>query len=135
MVRYKARLVGEGFKRKFGIDFFETYFPVSNINSIGVVLSVVVTMGYMTEQLDVDTAFLNSDLEEEVCMEVLYSIVNAKSIMWKLNKAIYDLKQDATAWKMLCFCESGFEAVEQINAFTSKLRMENKYKYAFMSTK
>ena len=49
VVRYKARLVAKGFKQKFCIDFFEAYSPVVNMNSIRVVLSIVVTMGYMTE--------------------------------------------------------------------------------------
>ncbi|CEG37394.1 af434192_2gag and pol [Plasmopara halstedii] len=84
VVRYKARLVAKGFKQKFGVDFFETYSAVASMNSIRVVLAVVVAMGYVTEQLDVDTAFLNSNLTEEVYMEVphddgtqLYTLVNS----------------------------------------------------------
>jgi transposase InsO family protein len=66
VVRYKARLVAKGFKQKFGVDFFQTYSPVANMNSIRVVLSVVVAKAYVTEQLDADTAFLKSDLKEQV---------------------------------------------------------------------
>ncbi|ETP08782.1 hypothetical protein F441_15296 [Phytophthora nicotianae CJ01A1] len=60
--------------RIFGVDFFETYSPVANMNSIRVVLAVVVAKAYVTEQLDADTAFL------------------------QLDKAIYGLKQAASAW-------------------------------------
>ncbi|KAE8880335.1 Retrovirus-related Pol polyprotein from transposon TNT 1-94 [Phytophthora fragariae] len=98
VVRYKARLVAKGFKQKFGVDFFETYSPVANMNSIRVVLSVVVAEAYVTEQLDADTAFLNSDLKEQVSMEVPYGITNAENMMCKLDKAIYGLKQAASAW-------------------------------------
>uniref|UniRef100_H3H572 Polyprotein n=2 Tax=Phytophthora ramorum TaxID=164328 RepID=H3H572_PHYRM len=98
VVRYKARLVAKGFKQKFGVDFFETYSPVANMNSIRVVLSVVVAKAYVTEQLDADTAFLNSDLKEQVFMEVPYGILNAEHMMCKLDKAIYGLKQAASAW-------------------------------------
>jgi hypothetical protein len=98
VVRYKARLVAKGFKQKFGVDFFETYSPVANMNSIRVVLSVVVAKAYVTEQLDADTAFLNSDLKEQVFMEVPYGITNAENMMCKLDKAIYGLKQAASAW-------------------------------------
>uniref|UniRef100_A0AAV1UBQ4 Polyprotein n=1 Tax=Peronospora matthiolae TaxID=2874970 RepID=A0AAV1UBQ4_9STRA len=98
VVRYKARLVANGFKQKFGVDFFETYSPVANMKSIRVVLAVVVTKGYVTEQLDVDTAFLNSDIKEEVYMEVPNGIANAEKMMCKLDKAIYGLKQAASAW-------------------------------------
>ena len=68
VVRHKARLIAKGFKHKFGVAFFETYSPVVNMNSIRVVLAVVVANGYVTEELDADTAFLNSDLKEEVYM-------------------------------------------------------------------
>ncbi|KAE9004319.1 hypothetical protein PR002_g17101 [Phytophthora rubi] len=91
-VRYKARLVAKDFKQKFGVDFFETYSPVANMNSIRVVLSVVVATAYVTEQLDADTVFLNSDLKEQVFMEVPYGITNAENNMCKLDKVIYGLK-------------------------------------------
>ncbi|OWY91887.1 polyprotein, partial [Phytophthora megakarya] len=97
VVRYKARLVAKGLKQKFGVDFFETYSPVANMNSIRVVLSVVVALEYVTEQLDADTAFLNSDLKERVYMEVLYGINNTKNMVYRLDKAIYGLKQVASA--------------------------------------
>uniref|UniRef100_H3H4S2 Reverse transcriptase Ty1/copia-type domain-containing protein n=1 Tax=Phytophthora ramorum TaxID=164328 RepID=H3H4S2_PHYRM len=74
-----ARLVANGFKQKFGVNFFETYSPVVNINTIRVVLPVVVA-----KQLDVDTAFLNSGLKEKVFMEVTYGITNAQNMILKL---------------------------------------------------
>ena len=81
VVRYKARLVAMGFKQKFGVDFFETYSPVANMNSIRVVLAVVVANGFVTEQLNADTAFLNSDLQEVVYMKVPNGIANAEKMM------------------------------------------------------
>uniref|UniRef100_A0AAV1UZS8 Polyprotein n=1 Tax=Peronospora matthiolae TaxID=2874970 RepID=A0AAV1UZS8_9STRA len=60
VIRYKARLVAQGFNQKFGVDFFETYSPMANMNSIRVVLAVCAAHAYMMEQLDADTAFLNS---------------------------------------------------------------------------
>ena len=50
------------FKQKFGVEYLETYSPGADMNSIRVVLSVVVTKDYVTQQVDQDTAFLNSDL-------------------------------------------------------------------------
>ncbi|KAE9023991.1 hypothetical protein PR003_g14064 [Phytophthora rubi] len=98
VVRFKAQLVAKGIKQKFGVDFFETYSPVANMNSIRVVLSVLVAKSYVTEQLDADTTFLNSGLQEQVFMEVPHGITNAESMMCKLDKAIYGLKQAASAW-------------------------------------
>ncbi|GMF20880.1 unnamed protein product [Phytophthora fragariaefolia] len=98
VVWYKARLVAKVFKQKFGVDFFEAYSPVANMNSIRVALSVVVAKGYVTDQLDADKAFLNSDLKEQVFMEVPHDITNAENMMCKLDKAIYGLKQVVSAW-------------------------------------
>lgn len=70
IVRYKARLVARGFKQKFDVNFFETYSSVVYTNFIRVVQKVIVARGYVTEQLDVDTAFFNSDLKKQVYIEV-----------------------------------------------------------------
>ncbi|KAE9022403.1 Retrovirus-related Pol polyprotein from transposon TNT 1-94 [Phytophthora fragariae] len=98
VVRYKARLVTKGFKQKYGIDFFETYSPVAYMNSIRVVLSVCAAYEYRMEQLDADTAFLNSGLKDRVYMEVPFGIENARDYQCQLNKAIYGSEQAASAW-------------------------------------
>ena len=113
MIRYKARLVAQGFKQKFGIDFFETYSPVANMNSIRVVLAVCAAYSYVMEQLDADTAFLNSGLVELVHMDVPFGVKNAKGMMCKLKKAIYGLKQAASAWNKTIrrvFLKNGFKS-------------------------
>uniref|UniRef100_A0AAV1U1M6 Reverse transcriptase Ty1/copia-type domain-containing protein n=1 Tax=Peronospora matthiolae TaxID=2874970 RepID=A0AAV1U1M6_9STRA len=59
---------------------------------------MVMTKWYVTEQLGADTAFLISDLKEEVHMEVPNGIANAEQMMCKLDKANCGLKQTASAW-------------------------------------
>ncbi|KAE8995982.1 hypothetical protein PR002_g19461 [Phytophthora rubi] len=113
VVRYKARLVAKGFKQKYGIDFFETYSPVANMNSIRVVVSVCAAYEYRMEQLDADTAFLNSELKDRVYMEVPFGIENARDYQCQLNKAIYGLKQAASAWNKTIhrvFLGNGFKS-------------------------
>ena len=76
-------------------------------------LAVVVTKGYVIEQLDADTAFLNSDLKEEVYMEVPNGIANAEKMMCKLYKTIYGLNQAASAWNNTihaAFLQIGFRS-------------------------
>uniref|UniRef100_A0AAV1V6F8 Reverse transcriptase Ty1/copia-type domain-containing protein n=1 Tax=Peronospora matthiolae TaxID=2874970 RepID=A0AAV1V6F8_9STRA len=68
------------------------------MNSIRVVLAVCAAHAFMMEQLDADTAFLNSTLVETVYMEAPCGAKNAKGMICKLNKAIYGLKQAASAW-------------------------------------
>uniref|UniRef100_A0AAV1UWP6 Reverse transcriptase Ty1/copia-type domain-containing protein n=1 Tax=Peronospora matthiolae TaxID=2874970 RepID=A0AAV1UWP6_9STRA len=98
VVRYKARLVAQGFKQNFGVNFFATYSPVANVNSIRVALAVCAAHAYKMKQLDADTAFLNSTLVKTVYMEAPCGAKNAKGMICKLNKAIYGMKQAASAW-------------------------------------
>ena len=68
------------------------------MNSIRVVLAVCVKHDYVMEQLDADTALLKSKLVEQVYMNVPFGVTNAKGMVCKLEKAINDLKQAASAW-------------------------------------
>ena len=64
--KYKARLVDKGFKQLEGLDFFETYSPVTRITSIRVLITIVVLHNLEIHQMDVKTAFLNGELEKEI---------------------------------------------------------------------
>ncbi|PNX87224.1 retrovirus-related Pol polyprotein from transposon TNT 1-94, partial [Trifolium pratense] len=67
--KYKARLVAKGFRQRENIDFFDTFSPVTRITSIRVLISIAAIFHLTTHQMDVKTAFLNGDLEEEIYME------------------------------------------------------------------
>ena len=66
--RYKAKIVVKGFQQKKGVDFDEIFSPVVKMTSIRTVLSIAARMNLEVEQLDVKTAFLHGDLEEEIYM-------------------------------------------------------------------
>nr|KAJ0209305.1 hypothetical protein LSAT_V11C400216660 [Lactuca sativa] len=67
--KYKARLVIQGFRQKEGIDFFDTYAPVSRIFTIRLLLALAAIHNLVIHQMDVKTAFLNGDLDEEIYMK------------------------------------------------------------------
>ena len=65
---YKARLVVKGFQQKKGIDYSEIFSPVVKMSTIRLVLGIVAVEKLHLEQLDVKTAFLHGDLEEDIYM-------------------------------------------------------------------
>jgi hypothetical protein len=66
---YNARLVAKGYTQKEGEDFFDTYSLVARLTTIRVLLSLVASHGLLVHQMDVKTAFLNGELEEEMYMD------------------------------------------------------------------
>ena len=65
--KYKERLVIKGYRQKEGLDYFDTYSPVTRITSIRLVLAIATIRNLQIHQME--TAFLNVDLEEEIHME------------------------------------------------------------------
>lgn len=97
---FKARLVAKGFKQKEGVDYFDTYAPVARIASIRVLLALASINKLYVHQMDVKTAFLNGDLEEEVYMDQPEGFVlpgNEKKVC-RLVKSLYGLKQAPKQW-------------------------------------
>ncbi|GJU75356.1 zinc finger, CCHC-type containing protein [Tanacetum coccineum] len=63
--KFKARLVIPGFKQKSKIDYFDTYAPVAHISTIRLMIVMASIHNLIIHQMDVKTAFLNEELEEE----------------------------------------------------------------------
>lgn len=64
--QYKACLVAKAFNQTQGIDYFETFNPVVKALTILIVLTLVLSFWWSIQQLDIQNAFLNGDLEEQV---------------------------------------------------------------------
>ena len=93
--KYKARLVIKGYRQTEGPDYFDRYSPVTRINSIRMVLS-----NLEVHQMDVKTAFLNGDLDEEIYMEQPEGspTPGQENKVCKLVKSLYGLKQAPKQW-------------------------------------
>lgn len=66
IVKHKARLVAKGYVQKQGVDFEEVFAPVARIDTVKLILALAANKGWKVHHLDVKTAFLNGELEEEV---------------------------------------------------------------------
>jgi hypothetical protein len=100
VVRNKARLVCKGYAQVEGQDFDETFAPVARLEAIRKFLAYSCHKNFKVYQMDVKSAFLNGDLEEEVYMEKPegFSLTNNANNVCKLKKSLYGLKQAPRAW-------------------------------------
>ena len=98
--KYKARLVVKGYRQKEGLDYFDTYSPVTRITSIRMLISIAALFNLEIHQMDVKTAFLNGDLNEEIYMEQPEGFVvsGQEKKVCRLVKSLYGLKQAPKQW-------------------------------------
>ena len=98
--RYKARLVAKGYSQVQGIDFNDVFSPVVKHSSIRVLLALVAMHDLELEQLDVKTAFLHGELEEQIYMHQPegFVIEDKEDHVCLLKKSLYGLKQSPRQW-------------------------------------
>ncbi|MCO5582475.1 hypothetical protein L7F22_036371 [Adiantum nelumboides] len=102
--KYKPRLVAKGFKQKKGIDFNEIFSPVVKMTTLCLVLEIVATEDLELIQMDVKTAFLHEDLDEDVYMKqpegfaLEFPKLSRVELVCRLRKALYGLKQGSRQW-------------------------------------
>jgi len=122
--RFKARLVAKGFTQREGIDYNETFSPVSCKDSFRIIMALVAHYDLELHQMDVKTAFLHGDLEENVYMaQPKGFVVEGKERMGcRLKKSIYGLKQASRQWYL--------KFDETIRSFGFKQNVEDNCVYA-----
>ncbi|KAK8689569.1 hypothetical protein V6N13_088283 [Hibiscus sabdariffa] len=98
--KYKARLVIKGYRKKEGLDYFDTYSHVSRITSIRMILAIAVLRNLEVHQMDVKKAFLNGELDEEIYMEQPkgHVVPGQERKACRLVKSLYGLKQAPNQW-------------------------------------
>ena len=125
--RFKARLVVQGFMQIEGFDYHETYAPVVDFTTIRVALTIAALTNMHVHQLDVTTAFLNGELEEEVYMKQPkgHEEPGAEDLVCRLLKSLYGLKQAPRIWYKT-FCKDlkglGFEVVQDIECLFVRIK-------------
>ena len=91
--RFKGRLCVRGFEQELGIDFEEVFSPVMRHNSLRTLLSLAAVNDLEVKQMDVKTAFLHGELEEDVYIYAPKGAGYEPGTILKLNKSLYGLKQ------------------------------------------
>ncbi|KAH9114804.1 hypothetical protein AeMF1_008350 [Aphanomyces euteiches] len=120
MTKFKARLVLKGYMQRYGIDYLEIFAPVLRMNTLRLLLCLVAHNEWKIRQLDVKTAFLNGQLEDdsELYMEQppRYAVPGEETKVCQLNKSIYGLKQAPRCWYLTLhtyLVQVGFERCKQ----------------------
>jgi hypothetical protein len=95
VTRNKAQLVAKGYSQVKGLDFDETYAPITRLESIRILLAYTTYHGFKLYQMDVKSAFLNGHIKEEVYVEqppdfedssILHMSINSQRLFMGSNK-------------------------------------------------
>ncbi|GJY53657.1 retrovirus-related pol polyprotein from transposon TNT 1-94 [Tanacetum coccineum] len=100
VLKNKAQLVVKGYRQEEGIDFEESFAPVARIEAIRIFIANAASKNIVIYQMDVKTAFLNGDLQEEVFISQPEGFEDPEhpTHVYRLKKALYGLKQAPRAW-------------------------------------
>lgn len=100
IIKYKARLVAKGYTQEHVIDFDEVYAPVTRLETVRLLLALAAKNKWQVHHMDVKTAFLNGEVEENVYVAQPdgYERKGREHLVYKLKKALYGLRQAPRAW-------------------------------------
>lgn len=81
------------------MDYFDVYSHVTRITTIWVLIDIAATYNLEIHQMDVKTAFLYGELEDDVCMVQQGFVVSGqKGNVYKLVPSFYGLQQAPKQW-------------------------------------
>ena len=117
VLKHKARLVAKGYVQQHGIDYDEVFAPVDRLESVRLLLALAASAGWDVHHMDVKSAFLNGELEEEVYVQQPpgFAATGKEHLVLRLVKALYGLKQAPRAWNTkldACHVKLGFAQCE-----------------------
>lgn len=98
--RCKAHVIAQGYSQQEGLDYDETFSPVIRVESVRSVIALACKKGLKLHQMDVTTAFLNGNLEEEIYMKQPEGFVadGQEHLVCRLKRSLYGLKQSSRCW-------------------------------------
>ena len=92
--RYKARLVAKGFEQREGYDYGEIFFPIARMETVRLIIALAAQRQWKIHQMDVNSAFLNGPLDEEVYVKKPSGFIQSgkEEKVYRLTKTLYGLK-------------------------------------------
>jgi hypothetical protein len=115
IVKYKARLVAQGFSQKPSIDYTETYAPVMRTDLLRMLTAITTELDLEMHAMDVVGAYLNGKLKVDVYMRQPIGFDDGSDRVCKLILVLYGLKQAGREWNLVIdgyMRECGFSALK-----------------------
>ncbi|GJR47589.1 retrovirus-related pol polyprotein from transposon TNT 1-94 [Tanacetum coccineum] len=100
VIQNKSCLVAKCYSQQEVLDFEESFTPVARLKAVRMFVAYVAHKNFTIYQMDVKTAFLNGPLKEEIFVSQPDEFVDLDfpNHVYRLKKALYDLKQAYRAW-------------------------------------
>jgi hypothetical protein len=99
--RFKERLVAQGFSQRAWVEYSETFSPVVKLSTIRTVLAIAAKRNMHMHSADIETAFLNGDLQDEIYMRQPKGAEDGTPRVMRLMKSIHELKHASRKWYKL----------------------------------
>ena len=97
-MKRKVRIIAKGYTEVWGEDFWHTYSPTLGRNTLFSSLAYAASRDLEIHHLDAVSAYLNSDLHEEIYLQPPKGVPLKPGTIWLLKKALYGLKQAGLEW-------------------------------------
>src|SRR5258708_14931945 len=95
---YKVQIIAKGYSQVPGVDFFDTYAPVTCLTSIQILLAIPNACRLELEQLNIKPTYLSGDLTKPISMLPPHTTNTTNHDIGLLKKSLYGLKQSGKAW-------------------------------------